>query len=122
MARADQQVQPLVEDAGGLDAGRQAARGGDVAERGVDRPGLDGRERRFGVEQGDDVELDVRMRPWNPRSSADIALRMAMTSTRSARRPGRTEATALSSAWSRALACGRNAWPSMVSWAPRGCG
>ena len=42
-------------------------------------------------------------------------------STRSARRPGRTEAAARSAVWRRSRACGRNACPSMVSWAPQGC-
>ena len=56
---------------------------------------------------------------WKSRSRAAGASRRPITSTRSARRPGRTDAAARTSAWRRSRACGRNACPSMVSWAPR---
>jgi Major Facilitator Superfamily len=42
-----------------------------------------------------------------------------ITSTRSALRPGCTDAAARSSACSSSRACGRNAWPWVVSWTPR---
>ncbi len=56
---------------------------------------------------------------WKPRSRAAGAIRLLITSTRSARRPGRTEETARSSACRSSRACGRNACPSTVSSAPR---
>jgi hypothetical protein len=56
---------------------------------------------------------------WKPRSSTAGAMRLLITSTRSARRPGRTEAAARSCACRSSRACGRNARPSTVSSAPR---
>ncbi len=56
---------------------------------------------------------------WKPRSRPAAAPREAITSTRSGRRPVRTDATARSATRSSSRAWGRNACPSMVSRAPR---
>ncbi len=56
---------------------------------------------------------------WKSRSRPAGPSRRPITSTRSARRPGRTEAAARAAACSSSRACGRNACPSAVSRAPR---
>ncbi len=63
MAGTDEQLVRFVDHASGADRPGQTQLRGDGVEGGVDRPGFDGADRRVDVGiEGDDVQLDVRMR------------------------------------------------------------